>query len=439
MEILYKKSSTGKILQWSAEVYNSSIEVSIFINSGELNGKIVTTKRHNIKGKNIGKSNETSPFDQATSEVKSLYLKRKREGYKSLIDLNYRSISNAFGEEDIVNFLYRNLPFDTRDVDGNLKPMKAQQYYRSNKGKKDKEGNYIGWKDPSGKIWDDRKYYYLLNPYVKKSSKDIIMKFPCLIQPKINGVRCTISLDINGNVQILSKEGLKYNLPHIEQEFEEYKNVFFSTLDDTILDIIFDGELYIYGESLQNIVSAVKSNNLHTPRVKFICFDLAIPLLNNLKRILLLKELLHFTQINLNSSIEYVTTLKINNELLVQEITDKYIKEGYEGSILRNPDGLYAFGKRPMDMCKLKRVLDEEFEIVNVICQDKNPSLGLFVCVNKNGKEFKVTPKGDINFKELILYQKHKYIGKQLTCTFYEYTEDGIPFHIISNIVRDYE
>ena len=46
-------------------------------------------------------------------------------------------------------------------------------------------------------------FYFLLNPYGVKTPKDIIIKFPCLIQPKINGVRATISLDDLGNVQIL--------------------------------------------------------------------------------------------------------------------------------------------------------------------------------------------------------------------------------------------
>ena len=431
MEILYKKDSKGKIIQWSAETNQNAFGVEIILKAGELNGKLVVTIRQDIKGKNIGKTNETSPLTQATNEVESLYKRKKRQGYKSLIDLKYPVSADAFGTNiDLDFWLKQNLKFDTTDLDGNLKPMKAQQYYRSKK-------NYV---DETGKLWDDRKYFYLLNPDEPKEKGAIIIKFPCLIQPKINGVRCTISLDDDGRVQILSKEGLKYNLPHISDVFEEYKNVFYVTLESgDVVDVIFDGELYIHNEKLQVISSAVKANNLNTSRIQFIGFDLAIPNLTNLQRIKLMKELLFFKDLNINYSIDYIPTYKINSDAIAQTYTDKFITEGYEGSIMRNPNGYYAFGKRPMDMVKLKRVMDEEFRIIDVRPQDKNPDLGLFVCVTKDGQEFEVNPKGDADFKQIVLFQKHLYIGKLLTCTFYEYTEKGIPFHVIDNIVRDYE
>jgi hypothetical protein len=440
MRILYKKDSKGKILQWEANVIQNVFGVSIVIKAGEFEGKLVTTTRENIKGKNTNKSNETTPYTQAELDVNSLYNKKQREGYKSLHSLKYPFDRELFEAVDLKNFLQTNLKLDTRDLEGNLKPMRCQQYYRSNKGTLDKVSKtYSGWTDPTGKVWEDRKYYFLLNPYVKKTPKDIIIKFPALIQPKINGVRATISLDANGQIQILSKEGLKYDLSHIKDEFEQNKEVFVAGINGNDVDIIFDGELYIHDEKLQVISSAVKAFNINTPRVVFVAFDLAISGETNLNRFKMLKALLSFTTERLNSSIEIIKTHIVQNDGTVQLKTDDYIADGYEGSVLRNPDGYYAFGKRPMDMVKLKRVVDEEFTIVDIVGQDKNPELGLFVCRTKHGKEFKVTPKGNRDFKELILFQKHLYINKLLTCTFYEYTEDGVPFHVIDNIVRDYE
>ena len=428
---LYKKDSKGEILIWGAEVVQNTSGVCILITHGNFEGNLTTNIRDNIKGKNIGKANETSPYTQAQADNQSLYNKKKREGYKSLDDLKYDYMSNGFEDIQILQFLKANLKFDTTDADGNVKPMKAQQYYRSKK-------NFV---DDTGKLWDDRKYYFLLNPQAYKTSKDIIIKFPCLIQPKLNGVRATISLDEFGKVQILSKEGLRYNIPHIEDLFELNKECFTFTNFESgeVTDIVFDGELYIHNEKLQVITSAVKKFNFNTPRVEFIAFDLAIPVLTNIQRIQLLKQLLHFSTLTLEPTISYITTHKVGNDGFVQKYTDEYIKQGYEGSIMRNPNGLYAFGKRPMDMVKLKRVIDEEFTIVDIVPQDKNPSLGLYVCVTKEGREFKVTPRGDEDFKELLLLQKHLYLNKQLTCTFYEYTEDLIPFHVIDNLIRDYE
>lgn len=444
MEILYKKDSFGKIIQWSAEARQGQAGVNISLYSGELEGKLVETVRPNIQGKNIGKANETSPLTQAEKDVESLYNRKRRYGYKSLFDLKYfESINEAFGDnnqnQNIREFLLKNLNFNTRDADDNLKPMKCQQYYRSKKNHKEGKKTVDGWIDPYGKMWTDRKYFYLLNPHEPKETGALIIKFPCLIQPKINGVRATVSLDENNNVQILSKEGLKYNLPHIEEVFKSVIPIFNFHDNGVDKDIIYDGELYIYGESLQVISSAVKKENLNTPRIKFLCFDLMMDTYNNLYRFQLLKQLLEFTTQRFEYPIEVVRTFISHNDEQVQKRTDDYILAGYEGSILRDPKALYGFGKRPMTITKLKRVIDNEYLIIDIVPQDKQPDLGLYVCTTKDGKEFKVTPSGDNDFKETLLYLKHAYIGKKLTCTFYEYTEDGLPFHIISNIVRDYE
>jgi hypothetical protein len=435
MITLYKKDSKGTILQWEAKTIQNTSGISILISYGELGGKLIENRRDNIQGKNINKVNETSPLSQAENDIQSLYNKKRREGYKSLDDLNFNDTSAAFtADKNIHLFLKENLRFNTTDLDGNLKPMKAQQYFRSSKTAKKPT-----WVDPTGKVWDDRKYYYLMSPFAKKESNAIIIKFPCLIQPKINGVRCTISINNLGKVQLLSKEGLEYSIPHIEQEFENYKEIFTTTIGEELIDIVFDGELYIHNELLQTISSAVKKPNLNTPRLKFVCFDLAIPNVKNIDRIKIMKSLLVHTIERLDSSIEYVKTLRIVDDYNVQLQTDTYIKDGYEGTILRDSEAIYTFGKRPMTMVKLKRCMDDEFKIIDVKPQTVNPSLALFVCITKDGKEFEVNPTGNEEFKSSILYQKHNYIGKLLTCTFYEYTEDGKPLHVINNTVRDYE
>lgn len=425
LETLYKKDYKGNILKWEVQKINNIFGISIKISYGKYDGQLIVQTRNNIQGKNIGKSNETSPSEQADLEIKSLIANKKKEGYKSLEDLISNTNISIFDINNLYKFLLENLPIDSTDANNNVKPMKAQQYYRS---KKD-------WKGPDGLIYKDRKYFYITNPYASKENNAIIIKFPCLIQPKINGIRCTISLNNNNEVQILSKEGIKYSLPIIEQEFKN--NISCFNYNNT--KIIFDGELYIHGQKLQTIASAVKSNNLYTPSVKFICFDLAIPNMANIDRIKLMKELLQFKTFVIESSIDYVSTFRVKNDFETQKYTDKFIEEGYEGSILRDDNATYQFGKRPMTMVKLKRTEDAEFTIVDIRPQSLNPHLGLYVCRTPEGKEFEVTPHGTEDFKRLLLFRKNQYIGKQLTCVFYEYTEDNIPFHIISNIIRDYE
>lgn len=413
MESLYKKDIKGKILEWKAELSGTN---DIMISAGELEGAKTISWRRNIKGKNIGKSNETTDKQQALNDIESLYNDKKKRGYKALSDLFVTTGNES--PELIYALLNDNLSSDTSTLSGDLKPMKCQQYYRSKPN----------WKGPDGVIYKDRKYFYLKNPFVEKEKGAIIMNFPCLIQPKINGVRCTAQLK-DGRVVLLSKEGLEYKIPHINSALEKYSFIFNE-------DIILDGELYIPGEALQVITSAVKKHNLDTPRIEYHVFDLAIKDIECKARIQRLKELIFPLSI---FGIIYVKTFVIYDDKQVQQGTDKYILEGYEGSILRDIYGMYQFGKRPQCITKLKRLIDEEFTIVGVKSQEVNSSLGMFICRTKEGKEFTVNPTMSEADKEMILYSPENYIGKQITCSFYEYTEDGIPFHIVDNIIRDYE
>lgn len=444
-DTLYARDSKGKVLQWNIEVQNNFNSVDIKISYGEFNGGQAIKWQRDIKGKNIGKSNETNPFEQAISEAESAINSKKRKGYLTLEEAKEQYIepiiTNTGGEIPVGSFAFTDftedvkekkpqleldlekyIPLVNTDKDGNAKPMKAQQYYRSKKN----------WTDPNGIFWEDRKYYYIQNPYVEKEPKAIITKFPCMGQPKINGARSTSEL-IDEKSVTRSKEGLIYDLPHIKSFLENNKDIF-------DLASILDGELYIHGESLQTISSAIKAINLNTPRVKLILFDLAIKDLTNKERWDIIKNNIkpklakHF-----DSPVEIIAASLIKSDAEAQAYTDYCIKKGYEGAIFRQLDAPYAFGKRPQTMTKLKRVIDTEFKIIDVVPQKKDRSKGNFVCITKEGKTFEVNPKGSDEYKRRVLTEKEYFKGKDLTCFFYEWTDDNKPLHISNNVVRDYE
>lgn len=424
LDTLYKRGR-GKILEWVVKLENIDRKVNIFMAYGELNGGKSISYDNNIKGKNIGKANETTPFEQAQLEAHSKIAKKLKEGYKSFKQLSEENQELLYSGVPLETFLDKVLPEYNTDVNGNEIPMKCQQYYRKKEN----------WKDSTGKIWSDRKYYYFENPYVEKEKNALIIEFPCYLQPKVNGVRAFIKI-VNGKAIIFSKKGLTYTLPHISEWVEEHLAPF--ELEDR--EIILDGELYIHGEPLANIVSAVRAMQLNTQRVKFIWFDLAIENVTQEERfkILYSPKVKEIVQADLNAPVELIRTLRVAVDQRVQELTDMFIKEGYEGVICRAPEGLYEFGKRPKTIVKLKRTIEEEFTIIDIVPQEVDPTLGLYVC-KVNGQEFKVTPKGTDEFKRKLLIEASSFIGKSLTCKFYEYTPNGLPFHINDNIVRDYE
>ena len=432
MEVtLYKKNIKGKIITWSIKVIKSFSNVELEIKTGEYYGA-KTLHFKSVKQKNIGKSNETSLEQQANLMLDSLVLGQRKYGYKGLDDIGVSQDTLLLGsEDDFVAMLEELLPIDATDLDGMLKPMLASQYFRT---KKD-------WTDPYGVVWKDRKYFYLKNPLEPKEKSSVVAKFPIYGQPKINGVRCNV-YEENQEVRMKSKEGEEYFVEHIINWFKERMHLF---IDIDGKPIVYDGELYIHNEKLQHIRSAVIKPNLNTPMVTYEVYDIAIPNASNRIRYAKLKVLLAKTvdpttkEPYASEPVRYIKTFNMINDAHVQSKTDQFIEAGYEGIILRNPDADYQFGKRTVNMLKLKRLVDEEFQIIGIFPQDNDPELGLYNCITSEGAEFKVTPTENEDFKRLMIMMPHLFLNKMLTCSFYEYTDKGIPFHIVHNIVRDYE
>lgn len=420
-ETLYARDSKGKILHWTIKSITTGMQTDIMKSYGELDGNSTIRWQRNIQGKNIDKANETSPAEQADLEIASQIKRKKDKGYMSLEDLGIAE----FLKDKIPTIEDLSvLPKFRQTADGSVKPMLAQQYYKSKKN----------WTAPDGIIQAERKHYYMKNPYIDKEAGSITMKFPCMGQPKINGVRSTIEL-IDNEIVIKSKEGLRYRVAHIED---------FLTLNSDLFNfegtqLVLDGELYIHGEILGDIASAVNKPNLSTPRIVFVLFDLAIPDKTQRERWALLKALNQKFQENINAPIELIRSYNIASDPDAQILTDRFIDNGYEGLILRSYDALYRFGSRPTTMCKLKRTISEEFSIIDVVPQSKDHTKGNFTCINKAGEPFDVDPKGTDEYKRDLLLNKEDYKGKKVTLVFYEWTAAMMPYHIVECTLRNYE
>ena len=419
-DTLYARNSNGKINEWSVRVENivSSNVSNIVVSEGLIDGQKTETNRI-AKPKNVGKMNQTSSYEQACSEAQSRWEKKKKQGYKSLIDLgilkehetseDYYYNGGYFLSQELDMFIEQALPKDRTDANNISKPMKAQPYFKDN--------------------------------------GDVRISFPCFGQPKLNGFRVMARWEkvMEGEgifaqevekVVFRSKEGLRYTvLEHIEDDFEEDMFI----LDDKGDKVAYDGEMYIHNEILSEISSAVRKRNSKTSLLVFHIFDIACNSLTQKDRITLLSNLERRIRVRNKHSINIVQTCQVLNNVDAQELTDEYIKRGYEGAIFRDMKATYQFGKRPQTMVKLKRSKDKEFLIKDVVGGDNSPDLGVFVCIAENGKEFKCTPEGNHDLKREYLSNKHKYIGKPLTVRFFEYTKDGLPFHAVGIDIRDYE
>jgi DNA ligase-1 len=81
-EKLYKRTATGATQVWWMETGGARYRT----HSGQLNGKITTTEWTVTKGKNIGRSNETTPEVQAHLEVEAAYTLKRKGGYRDTPD-----------------------------------------------------------------------------------------------------------------------------------------------------------------------------------------------------------------------------------------------------------------------------------------------------------------------------------------------------------------
>ena len=255
--------------------------------------------------------------------------------------------------------------------------------------------------------------------------------YPCLVQPKLDGVRAFIEKVSDTEVTITSRTGKDFpaDLSHIEQW----------ALKSMDVGLILDGELYIHGKELEDIVSAVKKTKPSTAKVEFWIFDYVDLKLGFIERYLWLYN--YFKPLRMSMFNE--PALLVPSEDLLSEKALKswhriYVDDGYEGIMLRNHEGAYKAGKRSPDLQKYKTFLDEEF-MISAVLEDKdgNPVFKLicgdtsFTCVLKGDK--------DENRAKYITGNANV-IGKYMTVKYQKkYRDSGLPQFPTGVAIRDYE
>ena len=78
---LYSRDKSGKVRYWNVSVEQINGKIFITRRYGQQDGKETETSTEVTKGKNIGRSNETTPLQQATLEAKSLWKKQTDAGF----------------------------------------------------------------------------------------------------------------------------------------------------------------------------------------------------------------------------------------------------------------------------------------------------------------------------------------------------------------------
>ena len=366
LPMLYKKTSTGAIQFWEIWVEGSSI----ITRYGQVGTDSPQTTTDTItKGKNAGKANATTSSQQAELEAEAKWRKQLKKGYVQ---------SEADAQNDVLDEV----------IEGGILPMLAHKY--TEHGHK--------------------------------------MKFPCLGQPKLDGIRCT-AIKAFGKVTLWTRtrKHIK-SMPHIEAAILK------AFPDEAV---VLDGELYNhdYKDDFEHIIELVRPDEPVEGHevVQYHIYDTPMEGPFSARNAWMEEHIKGDTLVR-------VHTFEINSAEDVDAWHDRMVELGYEGLILRNAAGLYV-NKRSYDLLKYKHFDTEEFRIVGI--EEGRGRLqghvGKFVCLTAEGLEFRAKQRGSLKKLKEYWEDHSLWEGKILTVQFQNWTQEHRPRFPVGITIRDYE
>lgn len=391
---LQGEAQTGKIKTWSIRVLERVSRGVIETTHGYVDGKKQVNEKVISTGKNIGKKNETTPLQQAVSEAKASWIKKKESGYSPIgVGTSAIPVSDITDGVATVNL-------DAKD-----------------ESDEDDSGRGKG-------IDKDVPSPMLAHDFLKRGKS---IKFPCYAQRKYDGTRC-VAMSGKG---LFSRNKKRYpHLDHIVAEINKLPNT-----------IILDGELYSDTLTFQEIVGIVKRETLKEGdqekqlQIKLHVYDIInkAPYEERYANLQILFNKYKFKHIVL------VKSDICESEEKIKELHAQYVAEGYEGLMLRNKTGLYK-NSRAVDLQKFKVFFDGEFKIV-AFKEGVAAETGcvIWVCEAENGLQFACRPRGTREEREVLYSDGDKYIGKMLSVRYQEMTDSQVPRFPVGIAIRDYE
>ena len=376
---IFKKATTGKIQEWRIRTEKLPDGNWAYISShGQLGGSMVEGKGTVIKAGKQGRTVE----EQANAEAAAKWKKKKETGY-----------------------------FESADAANNnvvVLPMTALNF--------------------------------------KKRAHDI--NWPAIGQPKLDGVRCLARLEADGTVSLTSRKNKLFpGMDHLREELAtRLKSLGNSEGSPFPSNIVIDGELYADPEELtfQQSTGLVRRNN-KTPedlanekKLKLNVYDCIN--LDDLDMDFIDRYNLVSSNLSNMDSIAIVDNTTLSDTDAVDPLHDQFVKDGYEGLMIRNVKGPYKLNGKSKHLQKYKSFQDDEFEIVGYT-EGKGDYVGtvIWICETSDGKRFRVKPNGTHAQRSKLFDEADSHIGKQITVRFFELTDDGIPRFPTGGWFRDYE
>ena len=441
---LYAIDKNGKIKVWTAAVLQPTDKNAVAagyatarITHGYIDGKQQVSLRDYNVGKNIGRSNETTPLEQCISETRRKWTdKKEKEAHTETKPADYGEgygdISGGWcdagagadggGDDD---------DDDDGDAAGPFLPMLAQTF------------------NPADAV---------TAAAAAASKKKKVITFPCFVQPKLDGLRCVSYATRTANdaataVCLQSRTGAFFTgLPHIAAALRPYLSQHPS--------VVIDGELYTDQMPFEELAGLIKKKKItdddvaRLKKVKYHVYDIydhVRPDMPYSERMGVLAAAVLRCGCVANdtfsagvaaaaagaAAVVLVRTEKVAALSDFRRLFAEFVEAGYEGIMLRNAAGVYRANYRSNDLQKYKEFMEEEYRIIDFKeGEGRDAGAVIWVCETADGKEFTARPRGTMQQRREWFNDGAKYIGKNLTVIFQELTEEGKPRFPVGKALR---
>ena len=377
MEIkLFNKNKRGSIQEWTIEVLENAYRT----HEGLLGGKITTSEWTYCKGKNIGKSNETTPEQQAEAQARSIADKKIHSGYRETIE------ELEEGKGWFQPMLAHKWEGQLEDVIIIQPKLDGMRCIITKDGMFSRNGKPI-----------------IGAPHIYEELKTVFEMYPDLI---FDGELYNHELKNDFNKIISHARKTK---PTPEDLEESRKNIQYHCYD-----CVFENDKDL---SFQNRFGKLIG----------IVYIEGLEFLKLVDTRLLIKE---------NED-------PFNPDSYVSNVLDNYyhkwLEEGYEGQMIRL-DRPYD-NCRSNSLLKRKEFIDEEFEVLDIEegVGNRSGMMGRILFKTKEDRRFTASSRGNEEYFRDLLINKDNYIGKIATVRYQNMTPDGSPRFPVVITIRDYE
>lgn len=365
-----------------------------------------------LKGKNIGRANETNTFTQALSEARGIYNKKMQ-------------LITVIADDKKTTTIKRYPPMLVSKADLGTSEMKMPE----------------------------------------RDAIEVDFTKDVFFQPKLNGIRAVV-VGSGGDDILIYGRSMKDILGNTQ--IKNAFKVFMIVARELVKEIVyFDCEIYSHGMSLQEISGEARKEK-DAGSLKAYVFDLFIPerpTMTFIERYALLENIFKRVRtMQATSEPDKPTVVLVPTVPVVSKeaAITKYktaLSEGYEGGILRYGDLPYQYsynGYHSRNILKMKPLLSSEFEVCDFTAAEKGKAAGnivLICCIRDAAgnvkKTFNVTFKDMTEDAQKAMYKKwaendrrlfnSTYKGKPVTLDYYELSKDGVPLMAKAVAIRDYE